>query len=64
MSYKADTKKSWLDAWNQEINQLYRAYQCKADRDLYERLRKAINEVKLVIEEIADKMEEEQSWER
>jgi hypothetical protein len=59
---KAKSKADWIKAWKNEVGHLTRMYQCKADPDLFDRIKVHVDMLNQIVEEIGDKMEEEGVW--
>lgn len=60
----AKTKAEWIKAWRKKIGYLTMIYQCKADPNLFDRIKVHIDMLNQIIEEIADKMESEGVWDK
>ncbi len=63
MTYSKN-KAEWLISWSRKARELYGAYQCKADTELYDRLKFAIEAVICELEEISEKLESEGTFEK
>jgi len=57
-------KEEWLKTWMDEANNLYRVYQCNANKEIYDSLYKSIADLKEVIKDIANEMEKEGTWKK